>query len=308
MMTAGDCGLHTKYAGDQFCILPPPPDKGFQLHVGPTDYDNPEPQYILNPGDETTVDLPTVSTNDTDQYFYYRQIRQRTGAHHNIITSGSGGDVGLGQRIATSNDNSVDDPPMGIIAPENMDVGILMPAHTSIDVNLHSINTSEATEVREVWVNFWYVDKGAVKEPVHEIFNIAPMGTILPGDDVTFGSSCTVPGMGRLLWAYGHRHANNVRFSMWRQRGAQKDLIYQGYNYEEPLVLDYSSTVKNAVPDTGPNVEGGWSGILDMQPGDVFSWECRVVNKQAVALNFTNNTFTGEMCIMDAESVGTTCP
>ena len=133
-----------------------------------------------------------------------------------------------------------------------MDVGILMPAHTSINVSLHSINTSEQDELREVWVNFWYVDKDKVKEPVQEMFDIAPMGTILPGQDVTFGSSCNVQGTGRMLWAYGHRHANNVRFSIWRESRWPERPGLRGYNYEDPLVLDYSSTVKNPVPDTGP--------------------------------------------------------
>jgi hypothetical protein len=82
--------------------------------------------------------------------------------------------------------------------------------------------------------------------------------------------------------------------------------VYQGYSWEEPLVLDYSSTVKNAVPGDSPN-EGGWSGILDTQPGDSFSWECHVVNKSNGTLLFSNNTYTGEMCILDAEMVGSTC-
>src|SRR5438067_1615602 len=30
-----ECGLHTSYPGDEYCILPPPADKGFQLHIGP---------------------------------------------------------------------------------------------------------------------------------------------------------------------------------------------------------------------------------------------------------------------------------
>jgi hypothetical protein len=313
-LAMGEClgkvaGFPTKFPGDEYCILPPPPDKGFQMHIGPSNYDNPEPQYLLQPGAESTPTFTTQSTNTQSIYFYYRQIRQRPGAHHNIVTSGSGGDVGLGQRIATSNNLAEDDPKGGIIAPENADVGISMPPNTTISVSLHSINTTQTTELREVWINFWYVDPSKVKEPVHEIFNIAPMAGIPPGGDVTYGSSCTVSGgTGRMLWAYGHRHANNVRFSAWRTRAGKKDLIYQAYNFEEPLVLDYSSTVMNPVPDTGPNVEGGWSGILDMMPGDVFSWECHVINKQAVTLNFTNNTYTGEMCILDAETVGTTCP
>jgi autotransporter-associated beta strand protein len=54
-------------------------------------------------------------------------------------------------------------------------------------------------------------------------------------------------------------------------------------------------------------MEGGWSGILDTQPGDSFSWECHVVNKSTGTLVFSNNTYTGEMCILDAEMVGSTC-
>jgi hypothetical protein len=301
-------GFPTKFAGDEYCILPPPPDKGFQMHIGPSNYANPEAQYLLQPGQESTPTFTAVSGNTQQVYFYYRQIRQRPGAHHNIVTSGAGGDIGLGQRIATSNNLAEDDPKGGIIAPENADVGISMPPSTTISVSLHSINTTQQVELREIWINFWYVDPSKVKEPVKEIFDIAPQGSIAPGADVTYGSSCSVSGTGRMLWMYGHRHANNVRFSAWRTHAGQKDLVYQSYNYEEPLVLDYSSNIVNAVPDTGPNVEGGWSGILAMTPGDVFSWECHVINKQAVALNFTNNTFTGEMCILDAESVGATCP
>jgi hypothetical protein len=37
-----ECKLDTGYIGDEHCILPPPADKGFQVHYGPTDYDSPE--------------------------------------------------------------------------------------------------------------------------------------------------------------------------------------------------------------------------------------------------------------------------
>lgn len=79
-----ECGLHTKYAGDEYCILPPPKDQGFQLRIGPSGYDNVSAQYLLQPGEERTDDFPTVTSNDQEVYFYYRQYRQRTGAHHNI--------------------------------------------------------------------------------------------------------------------------------------------------------------------------------------------------------------------------------
>src|SRR4029077_4734115 len=98
-----ECGLKTTWQGDQYCIKPPPADQGFQLHIGPSNYDNPEAQYLLASGQESTPTFSAVSGNDKQIYFYYRQIRMRPGAHHNIITSGAGGDIGLGQRIATSN-------------------------------------------------------------------------------------------------------------------------------------------------------------------------------------------------------------
>jgi hypothetical protein len=307
-MAMDECGLHTKYAGDNFCILPPPPDKGFQLHIGPADPANPSPQYILAPGQEITNDFSATSTNDKEVYFYYRQYRQRTGAHHNIITSGGGGDSGLGQRIATFNTLAEDYPQGGIIAPENKGVGIRLPAHTSINVSLHSINTSESPELREVWVNFWYRDPTEVTDPVQEVFSIAPMAGIPPHGDVMIEGSCSTAGAGRLLWAYGHRHANNVRFSVWHNSGGKKDLIYQAYNWEEPITFDYSSTVMNPLPDIGgKETEGASSGIMAFKAGDSLSFECHVVNKTNGTLNFTNNTYTGEMCILDAETVGAGC-
>jgi hypothetical protein len=317
-----ECDLHTKYAGDEYCILPPPPDKGFQLHIGPSNYDNPEAQYLLAPGQEATTNYSAVSTNTEMKYFYYRQFRQRPGAHHNIITTGSvggllGGSGGLsaagldfnGNRIGTSNLLSEDSPKGGMIAPENQDVGIAIGPQTPINVSLHSINTSQDMELREIWVNFWYVDPDQVKEPVQELFAIGdPTLAVAPGTDVVLGPyTCNVTGSGRMLWFYGHRHANNVRFSAWRVRGSQRDLFYEAYYWEEPLVLEYSSTVQNPAVDAAKGVEGGWSGVLDMAAGDSIQWECHVINKTSGTLRFTNNTYTGEMCIMDAELVGANC-
>ena len=304
-----ECGLNTKFAGDEYCILPPPPDKGFQVHIGPSNYDNPEAKYILAPGQEITSDFGTVSTNDKPIHFYYRQFRMRPGAHHNIITASDGGGFGQGRRIGTSNLLAEDNPAGGVIAPENVGVGIPMAPSTSINVNLHSINTSQQPQLREVWINYWYVDEDKVTEPVTELFATGSVTfSVAPRADTVLGPySCNVSGNGRMLWMYGHRHANNVRFSTWRIRGGQRDVIYEASNWEEPLVREYSSTVMNPVPDLANGVEGGWSGILDLQAGDKIEWECHVINQTDGTLRFTNNTFTGEMCIVDAELVGASC-
>lgn len=303
-MAAQPCNLNTGYEGDDKCILPPPADKGYQLHIGPTDYKNPG-VYLMQPGQEETTDFPATSTNDKDVYFFYRQYRLRPTTHHAIITAGNvGGIAGLG-RIATAN-ASGEYPANGITAPEDMGVGIKLAAHSSIDVSFHTINTGSTPQLRELWINFWYKD--GVTQPATEWFNIGnPVFSVPPHTSTTLGPySCTVSGSGRLLWLYGHRHANNTRFTVTRIRGGQKDVIYDADKWDEPLLLNYSSLVTNPAPNI-PTTEGGWNGILPMQAGDVVQWSCNVTNNNNTALSFTEQTYLGEMCIVDAEGVGVNC-
>jgi len=131
---------------------------------------------------------------------------------------------------------------------------------------------------------------------------------IAPHQSTTLGPyTCTVQGDGRMLWLYGHRHANNTRFTVTRVRGTQRDVIYDAYYWEEPLLLEYNSRTQNPAPDYASGIEGGWSGPLDLRTGDQIEWACDVVNQQATTLYFTNETYLGEMCIVDAEAVGSTC-
>jgi hypothetical protein len=308
-----ECGLDSGFDGDDFCINPPPADQGFQLHIGPSDYANPDPMYILEPGQESTDNFPAVSGNTSNIHFLFRQFRMRPGAHHMIVTAGGtaggGGTEGFGgRRIATAN-ASQDSPVGGIIAPENEGVGIPLSPSSSLNVSLHSINVTEEPIIREIWVNFWYRDSSKVTEEAEQLFATGDVTfQVQPGADVILGPySCDIEAAGRMLWFYGHRHANNKRFSAWRVRNGQRDLFYEGFDWEETLLLEYTSLIANPVADRSTETEGGWSGILDLQPGDKLEWECHVVNQQDTTLRFSNNTYTGEMCIMDAEMVGTNC-
>lgn len=301
--------LNSGYPGDEYCILPPPADKGFQLHIGPTSYTSPDARYVLEPGQEMTNDFDAVSGNTAQIYFLYRQFRMRPGSHHMIITQTAQGATFGGRRIGTAN-TSLDSPVGGVIPPENQGVGIELPAQANLNVSLHSINVTNKPIVREIWVNFWYRDAEDVTETATQLFATGDVSfAIQPGEDTILGPySCTIMGNGRMLWFYGHRHASNRRFSAWRVRGTQRDLFYEGLHWEEPLLLEYSTTVMNPVPNRAAGVEGGWTGVLDLKQGDKLEWECHVVNEQMNVLRFTNNTYTGEMCIMDAELVGATCP
>lgn len=313
--TSTECGLKTSYPGDEYCINAPDPEKGWQLHIGPDSYDNVAEKYILKPGEERTDAFSTTSTNDVRKYFYYRQYRMRPGAHHNIVTARSENDTTMradtgGPRIGTTNHLIEDNPIGGVIAPENEGVGIALEPHSNVSVSLHSINTTDQPLLREVWINFWYRADEEVTEPVQQMFQAGDTSfKIQPKEDKVLGPfKCNIEGDGRMLWFYGHRHANNVRFSAWRVRGEKRELFYEGLNWEEPLVLEYASTVMNTVPDRDKNIEGGWSGVLDLKTGDALEWECHIINKTNQVLRFTNNTFTGEMCIMDAELVNANCP
>ena len=298
-----ECGLHTKWRGDEYCILPPPKDKGFQLHIGPSDYDNPEAVYVLQPGQETTQTYTATSANDKDIDFYVRQYRMRPGAHHTIVR-----DTSTGRRLSGSDVNQ-DHPVGGITAPENAGIGIPLAAHSPISVDHHAINTTEEPLLQEVWVNFWYVDPSKVTETTNLLYDPGDITTaVAPGADVIVGPyECDITSPGRLISMFGHVHANDVRFSAWRTRDGKRDLIYESYHWEEPLWLEYTSLANNPSVDATKQIDGGWTGILDLLPGDTLAWECHEVNQQDSTLRFTNETYTGMMCIIIGDLVGTKC-
>jgi hypothetical protein len=298
-----ECGLNSGWRGDEFCILPPPADKGFQLHIGPSDYANPEPVYILAPGQENVHTYTATSGNDHNIDFYVRQYRMRPGAHHTIVR-----DTSTGRRLSGSDVNQ-DHPVGGITAPENAGVGIPLTAHAPISVDHHAINTTDKPLLQEVWVNFWYVDPSNVTETTTLLYDPGAINVnVAPHADVVLGPyQCDIQTPGRLISMFGHVHANNVRFSAWRTRGGQRDLIYESHRWEEPLWLEFTSLANNPVVDSAKEVDGGWTGMLDLEPGDTLAWECHEVNQQDTALRFVNQTFTGTMCIIIGDLVGTKC-
>jgi hypothetical protein len=303
-----ECGLKTKWAGDEYCIKPPPADKGFQIHVGPSDYDNPEPDFVMEPGTETVSNYQVTSGNAQDVYYYWRQYRMRPGSHHMILYGGSGGGFGGfggGNRLGGSQNLAKDNPENGKIAPENQDVGMTLAANSPITVNLHYMNYTEKPIIKEIWVNFWYRDAKDVKEPALELFSMVPMN-VAPGQHVILSGSCPVTGTGHVITLYGHRHANNVRFSAWRDRNGTRELVYDDYNWEDPLVLEMSSLVTNTPADMTKMVPGGWSGPLDLTDGDNMYFECEIVNNTQSTFVGQNEAKDDEMCILVGDTVGAT--
>jgi hypothetical protein len=292
-----ECKLDTKWPGDEYCINAPPPDKGFQMHIGPSNYDNPEPRYVMEPDSEITESFSGMSTNTTQVYYYWRQYRMRPGSHHLIINAGT-------RRLGGTQNVAKDNPDRGMIAEENKGVGMMLAPRTQLSNSLHYYNFTEQPIIKEVWVNFWYRPANEVTEPANEIFSMLGMG-IQPGQRVIKHGSCAVQQAGRILTMYGHVHSHNKRFSVWRQRGSEKMLVHESYDWEHPGVSEYSSVVMNPALNPMAKIGGGYSGILDVKPGDSIEFECDI-------LNDTNSVFVGqneaqddEMCILIGDSVGT---
>jgi hypothetical protein len=295
-----ECGLKTKFIGDDYCIKPPPADKGFQMHIGPSNYDNPEPRFIMMPGDEVTEQVPFTASNQEAVYYYWRQYRMRPGSHHLIITQGA-------RRVGGSSNAAKDNPEAGNIAPENKGVGMSLPARAALSNSLHYFNFTEKPVIKEVWVNFWYRDQADVKQPTSEIFSMLSMN-IAPGQHVNKHGSCAVTQAGRILTVYGHVHSHNQRFSVWRTRGGDKKLVHEAYDWEHPNVSEFSSTVMNPTLDTATKKDGGFSGVLDVMPGDQIEFECQILNDTATLFVGANEANDDEMCIMIGDTVGTTIP
>jgi len=91
----------TKYPGDDFCILPPPPDKGVQYGVHPqgskwyeqvskgdmSGYENLSDDWLMNDGEEEQANYETVAHTTADANFYRSYARMRMGSHHMIVNS-----------------------------------------------------------------------------------------------------------------------------------------------------------------------------------------------------------------------------
>jgi hypothetical protein len=302
-MAMDECNLDTGYPGDEYCILPPPPDKGFQVHLGPRDYNNPEPQFVMEPDTENTVTMPATSGNTMAVHYYFRQYRMRPGSHHWIVTSN-------GRRIGGTQNLSKDNPERGMIAPENMGVGMPLAARASLENSLHYYNFTPKAIIKEVWMNVWYRDPKDVTEPALEVFSMLGMG-IPPGTKVVKAGSCRVNGTGRMLSVYGHVHANNRRFSAWRTRGGQKTLLHEAYDWEHPTVSEFSSLATNPPLDPmnpAAKRDGGFSGVVDLKPGDLIEFECDIVNDTNTTFLGRNEAENDEMCIMIGDTVGASVP
>jgi hypothetical protein len=312
------CGLKSGYPGDEYCILPPPPDKGIQIHFGPKSYTDTDEvnKYLMKPGEEfNAYGIANIDALE-DHWYNYTQIRMRPGSHHLINTLVTGDNLQEGYVPAGSTcpgtpvggfpgtQNLIRNmPPGGVQAPENVGLGSKLAANTKLCLNHHAYNfNSDQPILREVWINVWFVDEADVTQHTTSIALVAgPWAGIPPHTQQVLKSSGTPSGDGRIINMFGHRHAATDRFAVWKN----DELVYDSWNWQESVAYDYDSITKNPALNPDKKTDGAITGMLPITASDKISFECDVNNQTDNTLTFKNQLYTGEMCILFGSAVGT---
>jgi hypothetical protein len=312
------CGLNSGFPGDEYCVLPPPEGQGIQIHFGPKSYTdaNEIAKYKLDPGQEFNAYGIAHIPATTDHYYNYVQIRMRPGSHHLINTVIQGTDLpeGFGPAGAGCQGTSVSGfpgtqnlvreiPPGGQHAPENEGLGSMLRGNSSLCLNHHAYNYNDEVQLREIWINVWFVDESEVTQRTSPVIITAgPWQPIQPHSQVVLSQTATINGTGRIINLFGHRHAWTDRFSVWHNDG----LIYDSWDWQESAVFDYDSITTNPAPNPSAKSDGAISGILNVVPNDQIKIQCDINNTSENTLTFRNELYTGEMCILFGSAVGVT--
>jgi hypothetical protein len=80
--------------------------------------------------------------------------------------------------------------------------------------------------------------------------------------------------------------------------------IHQAFDWEHPGISEYSSIVKNPPLDPMAKIDGGFSGVVDLMPGDKIEFECDIINNTDTVFLGLNEAENDEMCILIGDTVG----
>jgi hypothetical protein len=314
------CALDSGWDGDEFCWPAPAEGEGIQIHIGPDDYGDPAEvaKYVIEPGTEfnNTVigHIPL-----TEEAFYNRvMVRMRPGSHHwlsQVISGqpeerfydegrgcgGLAGDQGTFGTIGGGQTLIYDNPPNGEVPPENEGLGNRLPPDSSLCMNLHAYNYSESAQLREMWVNVYFVDPEKVTQQTEPIVIIA--GTqlsVAPGENqaLTYMQEFSAPG--RIIQLWGHRHVWTPRFAVW----LNEDLVYDSWDWRESVVFNYDTITDNPAPNPEDQQDGALSGMLGVEAGDQLKFTCFIENTSDQTLRWRNELYGGEMCNLWGSTVG----
>ena len=328
----------TNFPGDNFCILPPPPDKGIQYGVHPqgkewyakvskgdlAGYDNPGTEWVMEPGEEEERNYITGVTQ-AEAKFYRSYPRMRPGSHHMIVSTGTatnqevwgpGSPDGLfGGTSLPGSQRPDENTPKSLATPmEDSGLYQVLPANPSISFNMHHFNATSQTILKEAWTNLWWENDGTTR--VYgilglDLLQVATL-SIPPGSIMDLHYSWNITQPIRLVSVFGHRHAWTTNFTAWvEKQGGMTDIVYQSFDWFDEPTYRYDSQTQNPPPSPDTRTDGATSGVRTLMPGEKFHFNCHVEYTDARAqsvmapspteigtLRFANQAFTAEMCIL----------
>lgn len=314
--TPPGCPTNSGFAGDSMCLAKPPASEGFQLVYGPADYTDTGAMapFVLQPGGETNDCYYEKTPNTSDVFVSGFQFYMRPGSHHlcaNVKTieeqpdgfhtcqTDDGCPGTLGGSQTPKFDERVDP------APENQGLARMVPANAQAVLNFHVINSTATPILRQAWLNYFYMDPSKVQGILGSLFLAGGLGyRIPPGTHQTFQYACSPSRPVRVIGLAAHMHVHSTRMSVWHvDASGQPSLIYENFDWENPLELHLDSVHTNTPSDRTAQTPGGVSGEMVVTPGETIQWECEVNNTSDNVLTFRNEVQTGEMCIVTGSVV-----
>lgn len=295
----------TKYPGDHFCILPPPPDKGIQYGVHPqgkawfeqvskgdmSGYDNLSDEWTMESGEEEQANYNTSAYNPEEKNYYRNYARMRPGSHHMIVSSQPGDQVteAWGPALMTGLVGGTNLPgaqrpdenaPKSLNKPEEDD-GLFskLPANAPVVFNMHHFNATESTILKEAWTNLWWEDDARTE--ARGILGLNPLQPVTlsvnPGSTVDLHYSWNISQPVRVVTAFGHRHAWTSNFSSWVEEPDGKlDILYQSFGWLDEPTYRYDSQTQNPKPAPESRVDGASSGVRTLMPGEKLHFNCHI--------------------------------
>ena len=333
----------TKFPGDDFCILPPSPEKGVQYGVHPqgkkwfeqvskgdlSGYDNLTTEWTMAPGEEEQVNYQTSADNAAQANYYRSYARMRPGSHHMIVSSEMGGTAekwapggpGLSALQLPGAQRPDENTPKSLEKPAE-DKGLYnkLPAMAPVVFNMHHFNAQDKTILKEAWTNLWWESDATIElRPIFglELSQVSSL-SVQPGQTLDLHYSWKVSQPFRWVTAFGHRHAWTSNFSAWLENpDGSLDIVYRSLNWLDEPTYRYDSATMNPVPNASVPLDGGASGMLMTKAGQKLHFNCHIVYTDARAakagaprpaengtLHFANEAFSAEMCILFGSTTG----
>ncbi len=218
----------------------PPPDKGFQISVGPFD---------VPVGREVQRDCYLKAPIDEPRWVKRIDVAYNKGSHHLLIFKNDTQSVP--DHVGTEFGLFLFEPWQLILGAQNEAVsqtlppGIALPlqARQQMDFQLHYVNTgaqSTPTGRGKMVANFWYADPAEPASPPGFLFGAKLPFTLPAHQETTLSRAHIFHRDVRIFALEGHFHARGRRFRIYRWDGRTKgDVVYQSEEWDDPAYEAY---------------------------------------------------------------------